>query len=189
VIGTIAGTIANNTNSAIEDMLSIVKSAGDALAMNERGLELLRTGIESAGRQAIAKAENDIDRLVDQARHNSHSQIQAADHVLARTLSEIQHLSLRWIVQADQKLDGEITAVGHFAKLRLTDAEHSLDGLAREVLGLGPQATLQRGFALVRDRHGVAICSVTAAETAGAVDIEFRDGRVRAQVKKFQTED
>jgi exodeoxyribonuclease VII large subunit len=134
------------------------------------------------GRQIMTKAEHDVERCVAQLRHDALSRLQSADHSLSRCLYEVQQLTLRRIAEVDQSLEASLTTMQHFGQQRLGEAEQAIEALAREVLGLGPQATLQRGFALVRDGGGMAISSVAAAENAKALDIEFRDGSIRAEV-------
>ncbi|WP_372603885.1 exodeoxyribonuclease VII large subunit [Actibacterium sp.] len=60
---------------------------------------------------------------------------------------------------------------------RQTETRRSqLDALERMRQGLGYEATLQRGYAVVRSGDQV-ITSKTAAEAATALEIQFRDGR------------
>jgi exodeoxyribonuclease VII large subunit len=52
-----------------------------------------------------------------------------------------------------------------------------LDALDRMRLTLGPNETLARGFAIVRS-EGRVVTGVASAQAAGALEIEFADGRV-----------
>ncbi len=60
---------------------------------------------------------------------------------------------------------------------RLARATERLDGLERMRKTLGYQATLARGYAVVR-AGGAVITSAELAREAAALEIEFRDGRV-----------
>lgn len=182
VVGWIAGTIYANANAAIENMLGILKAVGDALAAHERAIERLRADIDAVGRRMISEASHEIERCVDQLRHQALSRLQTAEHALSRDVFAVQQLSLRWIAEADQSLERILGTVGHFGRQRIGEAAQSIDALAREVLGQGPQATLQRGFALVRAVGGGVISSAAAAVDARTLDVEFRDGTVRANV-------
>ena len=53
-----------------------------------------------------------------------------------------------------------------------------LDGLERLRETLGYQATLERGYAVVRDQTGVLVSDSVAAGAAGGLEIQFKDGRV-----------
>jgi exodeoxyribonuclease VII large subunit len=57
-----------------------------------------------------------------------------------------------------------------------------LDGLERLRETLGYQATLERGYAVVRDGTGGVVSDVEAAGRADALEIQFKDGRVLAGI-------
>jgi exodeoxyribonuclease VII large subunit len=183
VIGFIAGVIAANANAAIENMLGILSAAANAIAIHERGIELLRTELEASGRRLLTQAEHGVGRTMDQLRHQVISRLQAAEHALELHRQELEQMSLRRIAEAEQNLLAGVTTVGHFAQQRLAEAEFAIESLARELLGLGPKATLQRGFALVRDERGGVISSAAEANDAGTLDIQFHDGHVEARVQ------
>jgi exodeoxyribonuclease VII large subunit len=52
-----------------------------------------------------------------------------------------------------------------------------VDQLDRLRMTLGYEATLQRGFAIVRG-DGAVVSSVTAAAAAGEIELQFADGRL-----------
>ncbi|WP_139558969.1 exodeoxyribonuclease VII large subunit [Methylotetracoccus oryzae] len=183
VIGFIAGAIAANANAAIEDMLGILRAAGNAIAIHERGIELLRTELEASGRRLLTQAEHEVGRLILELRHQATSRLQVAEHALELHRHELEQTSLRRLGEADQQLGTLLATIGHFARQRLSEADFAIESLARELLGLGPKATLQRGFALVRDERGGVVSAVAEADKAGALDIEFRDGHIRARVE------
>lgn len=56
------------------------------------------------------------------------------------------------------------------------------EGLMREIAGQGPQKTLSRGFAIVRDDQGRPLMSASMAAPAGTLRLQFTDGRVAARV-------
>ena len=60
---------------------------------------------------------------------------------------------------------------------RLADLNKRLQALDRTRQTLGYAETLRRGYAVVRGEAGV-VTSKAAAETAGALEIEFHDGRI-----------
>lgn len=56
------------------------------------------------------------------------------------------------------------------------------EGLMREIAGQGPQKTLSRGFAIVRDDQGRPLMSASTAASAATLRLQFTDGRVAARV-------
>ncbi|KAA0912111.1 exodeoxyribonuclease VII large subunit [Aquicoccus porphyridii] len=61
---------------------------------------------------------------------------------------------------------------------RIEEAKRRLAALDRLRETLGYKATLERGYAVVRGEAGV-LTTRSAAETAGALEIEFQDGRLK----------
>jgi exodeoxyribonuclease VII large subunit len=58
------------------------------------------------------------------------------------------------------------------------DAANRLDNLMTRLESVSPKRVLERGYALVRDAGGTVVTSAAAA--AGALEIEFADGKVAA---------
>jgi exodeoxyribonuclease VII large subunit len=54
----------------------------------------------------------------------------------------------------------------------------------REIAGQGPEKTLKRGFALVRDQTGKPITRVAQTVSDATIEIQFSDGKVTAAVGK-----
>ena len=73
-----------------------------------------------------------------------------------------------------QSLDARLQAA---PVLRLADLSKRLEALDRTRQTLGYAETLRRGYAVVRGEAGV-VTSRRLAETAGALEIEFHDGRM-----------
>ena len=65
------------------------------------------------------------------------------------------------------------------AARRQTDAAHTqTDALMRQALGLTPQRTLARGYALVRDQEGQPVTRAAAVQPGETLTLEFADGVV-----------
>ncbi len=61
------------------------------------------------------------------------------------------------------------------------DRRAALDTWSRVLASLGPDRVLARGYAIVRDEAGRVLARAEIARTAGAYEIEFADGRLRAR--------
>ena len=57
-------------------------------------------------------------------------------------------------------------------------ARKDIESFVRIVVGLGPQSTLQRGFAIARDEDNKPLTSLVATMSHTTFQVEFRDGRV-----------
>ena len=57
-----------------------------------------------------------------------------------------------------------------------------IEGLARLLTSLDPRALLSRGYAMVRDADGAIVTTAGKARAAGALQLQFADGEVAAEV-------
>jgi len=64
------------------------------------------------------------------------------------------------------------------------EAQARLAALSRTLATLGPAQVLARGYAIVRDPTGAVVTRATAAGEAGALEIEFADGRVKVRTER-----
>jgi len=58
------------------------------------------------------------------------------------------------------------------------DARKDIESFARIIVGMGPQSTLQRGFAIARDYDDKPLTSREVAMNHASFQVQFRDGRV-----------
>ena len=58
------------------------------------------------------------------------------------------------------------------------EARKDIENFAKIIVGMGPQSTLQRGFAIVRDDEDKPLTSRDAAMNHASFQVQFRDGRV-----------
>nr|WP_281381650.1 exodeoxyribonuclease VII large subunit [Conexibacter arvalis] len=71
----------------------------------------------------------------------------------------------------------------HGADAATVRRRRDLERLALALAAHDPERTLERGYALVEDRAGEVVTSAEQARAAGAVELRFHDGRVRADVE------
>ena len=95
----------------------------------------------------------------------------------AEVLSSVQ----RGLAQAADQLDAAKRGLETEVYAAIRRAHREVERLTGEILGLGPQRTLQRGFALVCDRAGPPITSRAAALPHPHLIIQFHDGRLAVQ--------
>ena len=75
-------------------------------------------------------------------------------------------------------------ALGHLlrgAEAIRRDAGTRIEFFVQRIVGLGPEATLRRGYAIVRDQAGQPLGTREQAETRPVLDLEFQDGRLRVE--------
>lgn len=149
-----------HAQDAVRQQITDVRQfAQQHLQRAQREVPVLFADIRAEARQSLrsARAETQADWQTVQQR--AASDLQRSRDALAHTYGDTTALARHTVAQARQ----------------------NTQALMREVTGQGPDKTLQRGFALVRDAQGQAITSSHAQ--AGAADtpitLEFRDGRRR----------
>jgi exodeoxyribonuclease VII large subunit len=83
------------------------------------------------------------------------------------------------VTQKKEVLDRLFKNLNTNAKTSVDRLRGQLDGLERIRQTLGYEATLKRGYAVVRDQAGQVVMTADAAKSADALEIEFQDGKVK----------
>jgi exodeoxyribonuclease VII large subunit len=81
---------------------------------------------------------------------------------------------------ARSRTEDALVSVGASAKQVVRSASVSSEALMREIAGQGPEKTLSRGFALVRDQTGKPITRAGQTSIGSSIEIQFSDGKVAA---------
>jgi len=107
---------------------------------------------------------------------------------LAERTAALRPIALRQMIsQKDQLLQRVVSDLKSAPMRQLERFRDKLNGLERLLETLGYEATLERGFAVVRDDDGVVLSTVKAAKQANQLDIQFKDGHYKtgeAQIVK-----
>jgi exodeoxyribonuclease VII large subunit len=101
--------------------------------------------------------------------------------------AEWQFITERATVDLKQESAGmerALDSIAERAKKSLVEARARSLALMREIAGQGPEKTLQRGFAFVRDDTNQVVTSASTLQTT--ITIEFRDGIRIAELKGEQ---
>ena len=83
------------------------------------------------------------------------------------------------VTQKKEVLDRLFKNLNTNAKTSVDRLRGQLDGLERIRQTLGYEATLKRGYAVVRDQAGQIVMTADAAKGSDALEIEFQDGKVK----------
>ena len=83
------------------------------------------------------------------------------------------------VTQKKDVLDRLFKNLNTNAKTSMDRLRGQLDGLERIRQTLGYEATLKRGYAVVRDQAGQVVMTADAAKGAAALEIEFQDGKIK----------
>jgi exodeoxyribonuclease VII large subunit len=166
-------------------------------AMNSIGVAALQD-VHQAARDGLA--------LVGEIQREAAGQVATARRLVPQHMAEIRSQAGAHIGRARGSADGsinrvidrvsagaratrlethaQISALGERATAALGRARANSDALMREIAGQGPDKTLDRGFAIVRDAKGKPITSLRQADPDQAIAIQFRDGTISARSGK-----
>jgi exodeoxyribonuclease VII large subunit len=137
--------------------------------------------VQHLAQQQLHQAKRDVPALIGEIRTEASQSLRTAKVLSAtewRYIAERASTDLRHQREAVERSFDD-TSTG--AKRSLSDARANAQSLMREITGQGPEKTLNRGFALVRDAKGNVITSAASPDTD--ITIEFRDGQRAAELK------
>jgi len=142
----------------------------------------LMTEVRYDAHQQLSIAKRDVPALFAEVRAEAHAAVKTARAQTTSRLEAVRDRAVLDIRRSHEVTDESFRAIGQFAKRSLADASTNSKALFREIAGQGPEKTLGRGFAIVRNAEGQPITSMALALPGNNIEIQFRDGRVGALV-------
>ncbi|UUE95024.1 MULTISPECIES: exodeoxyribonuclease VII large subunit [Comamonas] len=115
----------------------------------------------------------------DQARAHLHTATARTSQMLNVVLDDVRSD----LGRATQDATGALTNLMHSAWQQVTGARSGSEALLREISGQGPQKTLARGFAHIRDSSGRTVMSATSLAAGNEFSVTFHDGMIEAKVQ------
>ncbi len=97
--------------------------------------------------------------------------------------AEVRALTRHQLDVARQRVPATWAEIQGGARLALRQAREGSQALMREITGQGPDKTLARGFAVVRDAAGRPVQRAAEISTDQALRIEFHDGSIQARAE------
>ena len=156
--------------------------------VSRQSLALLND-VRTDAMQKVATARQRVPALITSIRTDALANVSegsAGTTVAWNTIADRSAAATRSAVQA---LDTGIQRVAERAGATLDLARSNSLSLVREVTGQGPEKTLTRGFAIVRNDEGQTVTSSVQAQGSPVLQIQFRDGstQVRTAPAKGRT--
>jgi len=200
VIGHIRDVICGNAHTATTHYQKIMLSAQQQISQSEQANNALLSQIKTQALLQLNHAENQIDQLaagLEPSLLRLLSETEAkleqgmrwiesrTDLVLSNTETQLEQYldriktdAERWLTVSYAGTELAYQTVFQLGHQHIDRALQQIESLGREILGIGPQATLRRGFAIVRDQNNAPIVSAVQAKKEPLLSIEFRDGMV-----------
>jgi exodeoxyribonuclease VII large subunit len=132
----------------------------------------------------IAQAKQDVPLYWGQISLGAKHALRATSVTVDTLLGSVFEQSRRDIERARTEADEGLSLVAASARLQVRDGATRSEALMREIAGQGPQKTLSRGFALVRDQAGQPLTRLAQTSRGSAIEIQFSDGKVSATTAK-----
>uniref|UniRef100_UPI0025FD2627 exodeoxyribonuclease VII large subunit n=1 Tax=uncultured Hyphomicrobium sp. TaxID=194373 RepID=UPI0025FD2627 len=131
----------------------------------------------------LARAADRLDSFERRARECLRKTAAVRRAQLQHAAGRLQPAPIRHRVdRCGERLDAQTTRARRAMAAALDRGRRQLDGHGKLLASLGYQSVLARGFALVRDTTGAMIRSTAATQAGQAIQIEFADGRISADV-------
>ena len=131
----------------------------DAIELSRRRIEQLRSRLGGAAERRLRRDEGQVAR---------------ARLALARGRPSLDGLRTRIVLAG--------TAMQTAAAAQLAARRHTVSRLSASLAALDPQATLQRGFSIVRDAQGRVIRSSAQLAVGSRIGLDFADGSAAAEI-------
>ena len=152
-----------------------------AISATEKLFKVIQTATLADLEKMTMLVDQRFNEFVTQAQET----VNVADRQMALFFERLSETSLHQVSHLSNDIERLIVDV-QYSSLGLIDyALKEVTSLSREILGMGPQATLKRGFAVVRDNAGLIICSASEAQETKYLEIEFKDGRISTYQQFF----
>jgi len=137
----------------------------------------LLLGLVAHRRRDLGERAARVSMLVERAVERKGARLEGVAGRLAPSLARILGDAERDLRKGRERLAGLTDRLDAAPGVRFSQVRQRLEALDRTRATLGYAETLKRGYAVVRG-DGAVITSKAAAERAGALEIEFADGRV-----------
>lgn len=190
--------------AAIERHTAIESGVRREIALSRQRTAEMASQVQLDASRTLRAASEQTERQMAEMRRFAAAQLSNARSVVPSLLADIRAearqtlQAARASTRAEQSVvverassdlrlmrdatDRSFSEVSTQSAKTVADAKIGSQALMREIAGQGPEKTLSRGFALVRDAQGQSI--TTSSNTETEVTIHFRDGTRQAQLKK-----
>lgn len=121
------------------------------------------------------------DWTLQRVREQADQRMRAMDQHMCDQFERLKRSAQQHTADRAREVEEGHQAVVRYSRFHWRHAAHQAQQWLREILGQGPNKTLQRGFAIVRDEQQRPITSCAAARRHAHLRLEFHDGRITVQ--------
>jgi exodeoxyribonuclease VII large subunit len=144
--------------------------------------QALMTEVRYDAHRLLSEAKRDVPALIAEVRAESHAALKTARATTKSRLESVRDRAALDVRRSRTAAEESIRTMAQFARRVVADATTKSTALFREIAGQGPDKTLGRGFAIVRDAKGQTLTRAAMAIPGQPLQIQFRDGQAGALV-------
>lgn len=183
VIAHIREVIVQNAQQAQQDWLQLQKQTRQILHTAQLQLHRLRQQIHHQTQAQMQQRHHQLTHLKQQLQWRAQQALNHHRHRLSQIIQQIHHQARVPLSLQQQRLHQLRAQIHDRAGKLPAHARQQVDNWMRQVLLLGPQMQLQRGFALIRDEQGRVVRHARDLQIDQTIQIQFDDGNRTAKVK------
>ena len=159
---------------------SIRLDAMKELRLASEGTLLELQFVKTEALSQVAQAKQEVPTYWGQISLGATHAVRSSSVTVESLLGSVLEQSQRDIVRESSRADEGMSTVALSARQQVCNGATRSESLMREITGQGPEKTLNRGFALVRDQSGRAITRMNQTLSDSTIEIQFSDGKVSA---------
>ena len=145
----------------------------------EVGITRLLESISQRTQIQIESERSEIERLAHTVTLKAQGRLDAAALDLEQIKTQVgKDIDRMVVIKAGEDLEKCLDLVESGTASVTDEARKDVENFAKIIVGMGPQSTLQRGFAIARDDEDKPLTSREAAMNYASFQVQFRDGRV-----------
>jgi len=148
------------------------------------GADSLMASVRQQTVEQVALAKHEAPTLLAQVRERASSHVRLAKRVSNQKIESVVERGRSHTRRLASNVLEDMKTVAREAGRSIEVARTDSEALVREVSGQGPQKTLGRGFAMVRNADGKTIANASDVQGEDSIQVNFHDGAVNARVVK-----
>lgn len=206
VILGIEQTIRARSSEARQNFETVMRTGSRATQTLAREIEQLNAATTAGALRHLTVARQSTASHLTEVRLGAVQSLQDARALSREGYGEVRHLAVQQVAMAHQAVPAALAVVldrstqaalasreaverglanvADGARRAVVDAATRSEALLREITGQGPDKTLGRGFAVVRNAKGKTVSGAAQVPAGSAIEIQFHDGRLPARTTK-----
>lgn len=181
MVATVAARLAAAARQAAAQADQTVRNGAlHQLALARQSSASLLEDVRQGAGQTLREASKTAPALLNEITASARAAVKTARLDSKAQFAAVTDRAAADVRTAYQGLDRSMSDVATHARRSTAEASDRSKALFREIAGQGPEKTLSRGFAVVRDGAG-AVLTTSKVQDGTVVRIQFKDGVLRTR--------